>query len=151
MPSQQHLNVHITVATVVENQGRFLMVREERDPSLILMNQPAGHLEANETLVEAALRETLEETAWQVDITDYLGVYICRYNDGAMYFRHTFIAKPVAHLSERTLDKGVIEATWLTADEVLAKRDEHLSPMVAKCLTDYLADKRLPLEAITHI
>lgn len=142
---------HITAAAIVEDKGRYLMVREERGEGRIRLNQPAGHLEANETLPQAAFREALEETAWRVEITDYLGLYICQYQlGGAVYLRHAFAAKPLGHDPVMRLDKGVLEALWLTADEIKAREAEHLSPMVMQCVLDHRAGKRLPLDAITQ-
>lgn len=139
---------HITVATLVEDSGRFLLVREQKNGKLVL-NQPAGHVEANESLVQAAFRETLEESAWQVDITDYLGLYIYQPRLGrGVFYRHCFVAKPLKHDPGLKLDTGIVEALWLTADEIAARSDEHRSPLLQQCLNDYLSGRRLPLDTI---
>jgi 8-oxo-dGTP pyrophosphatase MutT (NUDIX family) len=139
---------HITVATLVEDAHRFLLVHEWQNNELVL-NQPAGHVEANESLVQAAFRETLEESAWQVDITHYLGLYIFQpCLGGGVYYRHCFIAKPVSHDPNLRLDAGIEEALWLTAEEIQNRRSEHRSPLVSQCLKDYLSGRRLPLDTV---
>ncbi|MCH8542975.1 MAG: NUDIX hydrolase [Alcanivorax sp.] len=148
---------HITVATVVEQDGRFLMVREtvrERASNAgsapaDVINQPAGHVEAGELLAQAAFRETLEETAWQVRITGLLGMYVFQPHPRAgVYHRYCFIAEPVKHDPGQRLDRGIIEAVWLSADALRARKTEHRSPLVMRCVDDYLAGRRLPLDAI---
>jgi ADP-ribose pyrophosphatase YjhB (NUDIX family) len=139
---------HITVATVVEQDGRFLLVREQADDKLVL-NQPAGHVEAGESLVQAAFRETLEETAWHVEITDLLGIYVYQPRRGAgVYYRLCFAATPLSHDSRQKLDAGIVGAEWLTVDQLSACRSEHRSPLVQRCVDDYLSGRRLPLDAI---
>jgi len=138
----------ITVATLVEQDGKFLLVREHANNQLVL-NQPAGHVEAGESLLQAAFRETLEETAWQVEITDFLGVYIFQpARDTGIYYRFCFVARPLNHDSRQKLDREIVEAVWLGADEILARSAEHRSPLVAQCLRDYLDGRRLPLDSI---
>lgn len=138
----------ITVATLVEQDGKFLLVREHANDTLVL-NQPAGHVEAGESLVQAAFRETLEETAWHVEITDFLGVYIFQpARDAGIYYRFCFVARPLKHDSRQKLDREIVEAVWLGADEILARSAEHRSPLVAQCLQDYLGGRRLPLDSI---
>lgn len=139
---------HITVATVVENQDRLLLVRETADDRIVL-NQPAGHVEAGETLPQAAFRETLEETGWQVAVTHLLGTYIYQPRRGAgIYYRFCFIAAPVSHDPRMKLDEGIIETVWLSPQELAARGREHRSPLVARCVEDYLAGRRLPLDTI---
>lgn len=138
----------ITVATVVEQDGRFLMVREHADGKLVL-NQPAGHVEAGESVVQAAFRETLEETAWQVEITALLGFYVYQpKRGGAIYYRSCFVGTPIKHDSGQKLDTGIVAAEWLSADELRACPKEHRSPLVMRCIDDYLSGRRLPLDAI---
>lgn len=139
---------HITVACVVEQDGKFLFVRE-MSKGLDVINQPAGHVEFGETLMQAAYRETLEETAWQVEITDLLGWYIFQPSRGAgVYYRTCFVARPLRHDPKQKLDKGIIEALWLTADQFRERRQQHRSPLVERCLDDYLSGRRLPLDTI---
>ncbi|MCK0536287.1 NUDIX hydrolase [Alcanivorax quisquiliarum] len=139
---------HITVATIVERDGRFLVVRELADGMQVL-NQPAGHAEEGERLVQAAFRETLEETAWQVDVTGLLGMYVYQPGHGAgVYHRYCFIAEAIKHDPGQKLDTGIEEALWLTPDELRERLEEHRSPLVMRCVDDYLSGRRLPLDVI---
>ncbi|MDF1630309.1 MAG: NUDIX hydrolase [Alcanivoracaceae bacterium] len=139
---------HITVATVVEQDGRFLMVREHAAGKLVL-NQPAGHVEAGESLIQAAFRETLEETAWQVEITSLLGLYIYQAKrGGGVYYRICFVAKPLKHDAGQKLDTGIVAAEWLSADQLRACSAEHRGPLIMRCVDDYLSGRRLPLDVI---
>ena len=141
---------HITVATIVEDDGRFLMV-EEIDQDNTVFNQPAGHLEDNESLAEAALRETLEETGWHVTLTGFLGVYHYRSPEGETYIRHCFTAVPLRHDSERPLDDGIIAAHWLTQDAINAAGFPVRSIAVRKVLQDFHQRQPLPLDVIYHL
>jgi ADP-ribose pyrophosphatase YjhB (NUDIX family) len=139
---------HITVATVVEREGRFLMVKEKSD-GLIVYNQPAGHLEIGESLIAAAQRETLEETAWQVRVDQFLGIY--QYTsplNKISYVRHCFIAEPIVEQSAAVLDSGILEVSWLRIEEIELLSDELRSPMVLRVLQDYLHGARYPLSLI---
>ncbi|MEJ6655116.1 MAG: NUDIX hydrolase [Pseudomonas sp.] len=138
---------HVTVATIVEDRGRFLMV-EEISHDRVVFNQPAGHLEADESLIEAARRETLEETAWTVEITGLTGVYLFRGENGVTYQRTCFTGLPVTHQPDLALDDGIVRAHWLTLDEIEARRAELRSPMVLECILDYLNKPRYPLDLI---
>jgi len=141
---------HITVATVVERQGRFLFV-EERVGGERVLNQPAGHWEEGETLLQAALRETLEETAWEVELTALVGVYEYRPPDlDYGFLRFAFAARALSFDPERPLDQGIERALWLGRDELLA-HPRHRSPMVLRCVDDALSGRRLPLEVIAHL
>jgi 8-oxo-dGTP pyrophosphatase MutT (NUDIX family) len=139
---------HVTVATVVEDQGRFLLVEEEAE-GRIVFNQPAGHLEPGETLLQAALRETLEETGWQVALTGVisLGLYTAPAN-GVTYVRTTFAATPVAHDPARPLEEGIRRAVWLTPDEILALGPQLRSPLVHEVVAQYLRGERHPLSMV---
>lgn len=139
---------HVTVATLVEDQGRFLMVEEISDGRAVL-NQPAGHLEADESLIRAALRETLEETGWEVELTAVTGIYLYTApSNGVTYQRVCFAARPLRHRPERELDTGIIGPRWLTRDELLAHREQWRSPLIIRCIDDYLAGERFPLSLI---
>lgn len=141
---------HTTVACIVEDNGRFLMV-EEKDQGQTVFNQPAGHLDENETLYAAALRETLEETAWEVELDAFLGTY--QYISPAnqvTYIKHCFISSPLQHRPELALDKDIIAAHWLSAEEIFAPGFNARSPIVLKVLQDYLAGQRYPLSLIYH-
>ncbi|CEA05200.1 putative hydrolase [Pseudomonas saudimassiliensis] len=138
---------HVTVATIVEDNGRFLMV-EEVSNNRVVFNQPAGHLEADESLIEAAYRETLEETAWTVEITGLTGMYLFRGDNGVTYQRTCFTARPLALQPDVQLDEGIVRAHWLTLEEITALRDQLRSPMVLECIIDYLNKPRYPLDLI---
>ncbi|AIZ33206.1 NUDIX hydrolase [Pseudomonas sp. K1(2024)] len=130
---------HITVATIVEQEGTFLFVEELKAGKHVL-NQPAGHLEANETLAQAALRETLEETAWEVELTGVVGIYLYTApSNGVTYQRICFAARPVHHHRERALDSDITRALWLTRAQLLADSERWRSELVPRCLDDYLA------------
>lgn len=138
---------HVTVATIIEDQGRFLMVEEIKNNRKVL-NQPAGHLEKNETLLAAALRETLEETAWDVELTGVIGIYLFTADNGISYQRICFSANPVNHYPDQPLDDGIVGAVWLTRDELIAQRDHWRNPMILNCIDDYLAGHIYPLSVI---
>ncbi len=142
---------HVTVATVVSrDNGDYLMV-VERDGSNTVVNQPAGHLEINESLTQAAIRETLEETAWQISLTGFLGVnqYYAKTND-TTYIRLSFTAKPISHCPEAVLDDGIITAEWMSAD-VIRKLPNLRSPMVMQDIENHQAGRVLPLEYVRTI
>lgn len=141
-----------TVATIVERNGRYLCVEEFADPKhpdRLLINQPAGHVEANETLVKAAERETLEETGWHVDVTDFLGIYTYQPKPHVTFYRVCFLASAIMHDPTQTLDTGILKASWYTLDD-LSKKDNLRSPLVIKCVQDAAAGKRYPLDIITE-
>ena len=139
---------HVTVATIVEDQGRFLLVEERADDRDVL-NQPAGHLEADESLTQAALRETLEETGWDVELTAVTGIYLYTApSNGITYQRVCFAARPLRHRPELPLDEGIIGPRWLTRDELAAQPERWRSELVLRCIDDYLAGLRHPLTLI---
>lgn len=144
-------HAHVTVATVVEDAGRFLLVEEEKQGRLVL-NQPAGHLEPGESLIEAARRETLEETAWQVEIQGVIGIglYVAPGN-GVTYYRTAFHARPLAHEPERALDADITRAVWLTLDEIRAEQVRLRSPLVLDAIEKYLDGQRYPLSMIVDM
>ncbi|VVN02473.1 NUDIX hydrolase [Pseudomonas fluorescens] len=139
---------HITVATIVEDSGRFLMV-EELKHGRVVLNQPAGHLDPNETLTEAAVRETLEETGWDVEPTGVLGIYLYTApSNGVTYQRVCFIAKALKHHADYQLDDGIVGAKWLTREELIEQRDSWRSELIIRCIDDYLAGNHFGLELI---
>ncbi|MFD0727119.1 NUDIX hydrolase [Lysobacter brunescens] len=141
----------VTVATVVVADGRLLCV-EERVNGRLVINQPAGHLEPDESLAEAALRETREETGWDVRLTAFLGAYQWKAEEtGRHYLRFAFAAEPERHDPSRPLDEGIVQALWLTPDELLARRDAHRSPLVWQVVADHLAGQRTPLSVLQHL
>ncbi len=142
---------HVVVACIVERDGRFLMVEEQISGALRL-NQPAGHWEKGETLIEGAIREALEETRWQVTPTHLLGLY---HHDPVDlhygFLRVAFVATAVREHAERSLDDGIERALWMSRDEIAASIAIHRSPMVLRCVDDYLSGTRYPLDLIVHL
>ncbi len=145
-------NSHITVACVVERDGRFLLVEERAADGSLVLNQPAGHWEEGETLHAATLRETLEESAWEVELTAVLGLYA--YKPAHLdhgFLRVAFAAQALRHHPQRQLDEGIERAVWMSREELAACRERHRSPMVLLGIDDYLAGKRYPLDLINHL
>ena len=141
--------ISVTVAAVAQRDGRFLVVEEQADGGLRL-NQPAGHLEPGETLVAAAAREALEETAYRFTPESLLGVYRWRNPQGITYVRFAFVGQAAGPEPGRALDQGIVRALWLTPDELQAERARHRSPLVYRCVEDYLAGRRFPLELLVE-
>ena len=142
---------NVTVAAVVERDGRFLLVEEEADGGLML-NQPAGHLDEGESLLAAVARETLEETAWHFAPEALLGVY--RWPNPrkrVTYLRFAFTGRVVRHEPDRPLDRGIVRTLWLTPAEVRAQSDRHRSPQVMRCIDDYAAGRRYPLDILADL
>ncbi len=141
----------VTVAAVIERDGSFLLVEEEADGRRVY-NQPAGHWEPGETLVEACVRETLEETAWRCEPRQLVGVYRWHYAPADNTFlRFTFACVPLGLDASRQLDREIVRAVWLTADEIRTLAPVHRSPLVMRCIDDFIAGQRWPLEVITHV
>ena len=141
----------VTVATVVVRDGRLLCV-EERANGRLVLNQPAGHLEPDESLVEAALRETREETGWNVRITHVVGAYQWKATEtGRHYLRFAFAAEPLDEIPGATLDEGIVRTLWLTPQELQAEQARHRSPLVWRCAADYLAGCRHPLSLVHQL
>jgi 8-oxo-dGTP pyrophosphatase MutT (NUDIX family) len=144
-----------TVAAVIERDGKFLMVEENTREGLKL-NQPAGHLDPGESLLDAVARESLEETAHLVQPVAVVGVYMSRYQHESSgtdvtYIRYAFACRAVAFDKSRPLDTGIVRAVWMSAVEIENKTDMHRSPLVMQTLRDYLKGKRFPLDLIyTH-
>ncbi|HEX7636293.1 MAG TPA: NUDIX hydrolase [Noviherbaspirillum sp.] len=144
----------VTVAAVIERGGRFLLVEEETSDG-VRFNQPAGHLDPNESLIDAVARETLEEAAHDFKPTALLGMYMSRYLSSrtrreVTYLRFAFTGE-LGRAHDRPLDHGILRTVWMTRDEMLTCVDKHRSPLVLQCVDDYLAGKRAPLSIIyTH-
>ncbi len=141
----------VTVATVVVRDGKFLMVEEHVAGQLVL-NQPAGHLEPDESVLSAAVRETMEETAWEVNLTAFIGAYQWQAPEtGRHYLRLAFAADPVQHFPGRQLDDGIVQALWLSPEALAAEQARHRSPLVWRVLEDYLAGQRHPLSLLNQL
>ena len=141
---------HVTVAAVLEQQGRFLLVEETTREGL-MYNQPAGHLEAGESRIEAVRRETLEESAWQFQPQSLVGIYQWHSPlNNVTYLRFAFTGVLLAHEAGRALDTGIVAAHWLTEPEIFASRARHRSPLVYDCVRDYLSGVRYPLAVLHH-
>ena len=136
------------VAAIVEQAGKFLLV-EEMAEGRAVYNQPAGHLDPGETLLAAVRRETLEESAWTIEPESLIGVYLLAPpGTHTTYLRFCFQARAISHDPTRALDTEIIRALWLTRSELAAAVDKHRSPLVLRCVDDYLAGKRYPLSLI---
>jgi 8-oxo-dGTP pyrophosphatase MutT (NUDIX family) len=142
---------HVTVATVVAAGGRFLMVEEEIRGEL-RYNQPAGHLEPDESLVQAAVRETLEETGWDVELEHLIGVHQWwSPTHGEHIVRFGFAARALRHHPQRPLDTGIRKALWMSRADIAALGDRLRSPLVLLSIDDWLAGQRLPLSALRSL
>ena len=142
---------HATVAAIVEDQGKFLLVEEETDRGN-RYNQPAGHLEDNESLLAAVVRETMEETAYTFHPEALLGIYHWKHeHNDSTYLRFAYIGRVSNHQPTQALDEGIVRSVWMTVEEMREQAMLMRSPQVLKCVEDYLAGKRYPLEAITHL
>jgi 8-oxo-dGTP pyrophosphatase MutT (NUDIX family) len=141
----------VTVAVVVERDGRFLLV-EERVRGALVVNQPAGHLEPGESLQDAALREALEETGWRVALTRLVAVYLWRSpDDGLSYLRFTFAADALAPVDGAQLDHGIERVLWLPRDELERGPWRLRSPLVLAGIDDFLAGRSAPLDALRFL
>ena len=141
----------VSVATVIERGGVFLFV-EETVKSRIVINQPAGRLEADESLANAAIRETLEETGWTIEPLSLVGIYRwTSEREGKAYVRVCFYGRALAHDAQRQLDTGIRCALWLDHTALLERVHELRTPLVLRCLDDYLAGRRFPLDLLVDI
>ena len=141
---------NVTVAAVIEQGGKFLLVEEHTSHGL-LFNQPAGHLEPDESLVAGVAREALEESACQFEAQYLIGIY--RWHSFAAdttYLRFAFSGRMLAHYPEQALDEDIVRAVWMAEEEVRSSHTRHRSPLVLRCVEDYLAGKRYPLDILTH-
>lgn len=138
---------HATVATLVEKDGKFLLV-EELSHGQAVFNQPAGHIDEGETIETAAVRETLEETGWRVSLKGLIGLYTYTApQNGVCYYRFCFSAEALSKESDE-LDTDIIAAHWKSLDEIRALGEQLRSPLVLKCFEDYYSKTHLPLDII---
>ena len=139
----------VTVAAVIERGGRFLFVEELADGRLVL-NQPAGHLDPGESLVDACRREVMEETAHPFEPRALVGIYRWHYAaKDVTFLRFCFTGTVSAPEAKRALDKEIVRTVWLTPEELVARKADHRSPLVSQCVADYLAGQRFPLEILS--
>ncbi len=141
--------IHLTVATVIAQNGRFLMVREtEKTTGRRVINQPAGHVDPGESLAAAALRETLEETGWEVELKGIIGISIYTSpSNGITYYRISFAADPIRK-TDQPLDSDIEEAVWLSLAELEHAKSQLRSPIVLQVIEDFLAGVHYPLDMI---
>ena len=158
----RHFKPSVTVAAVIAQDfcgvQKFLLVEELTRDGLRL-NNPAGHLDPGESLIQACARETMEETAYAFIPREVVGVYMSRFQRGQAgvadgveditYLRFAFCGDLGAHSAGQALDEGIVRTVWLTADEVRASAGQHRSPLLLKCMEDYLAGRRFPLALVT--
>ena len=143
-------NPEVTVAAITERDNRFLIV-EERISGRLVLNQPAGHLEDGESLLDAVIRETREETAWRLRPEALVGTYLWRAPDERSFLRFAFCGTVDDHHPQQPLDAGIQRALWLTHEQLLAQSARLRSPMVLRCLQDFLLGKRQPLDSVASL
>jgi 8-oxo-dGTP pyrophosphatase MutT (NUDIX family) len=151
MPAEARWKPSVTVAAVIERDGRFLLV-EEHTPDGLRLNNPAGHLDPGESIVQAVVREVLEETACAFTPSHLVGVYLARLqrgDDDISYLRFAFAGSVSEPEPGRALDTPIVRTLWLTPAEIEARRERHRSPLLWRCVQDHLAGKRYPLELLT--
>ena len=141
---------HVTVATVLEQEDKFLLV-EELSQGQPVLNQPAGHLEPNETLIQAAARETLEETGWHAEISGYLGVTIVNAANGVCYLRHSFIGIALEFDPTYQRDSSIIDTHWMTRDDIQCADIPLRHPVVLEVIDQYCAGSAVTLDLVRQL
>jgi ADP-ribose pyrophosphatase YjhB (NUDIX family) len=148
---KQQFKPNTTVAAIIEQNGKFLLVEEQTERGN-RFNQPAGHLEDNETIIQAVIRETMEEAAYEFTPEFLLGIYHWKHeHNDTTYLRFAFIGKAGMHYPMQALDDGIVQAVWMDIGEMRDKAGLMRSPQVITCVEDYLAGKRYPLQVVTHL
>lgn len=143
--------IDVTVAAVIERDERFLLVQERVGGQLVL-NQPAGHVEVGESLLDAVVRETLEETGFTFQPRHFLGIYAWHHHEaGITFLRTAFCGTAQPPRDDPRLDEGIVGVHWLKRSQLLSRAEELRSPLVLRCIDDYLAGVRHPLSCITHV
>ena len=142
---------HATVAAIIERDDKFLVV-EEVIQGQHVYNQPAGHLDPGETLLDAVIRETREESAWLFTPEAVTGIYLWKHpGNGETYLRVAFCGQCSEHDAEQALDTGIVQALWKSREELLQRPEQLRSPMVINCIDDYLEGIRYPLSILNDI
>lgn len=141
---------HVTVAAIIERKGHHLLVEELSEGSVVL-NQPAGHLDPRESLLDAVVREVWEETGRIFTPEHLVGVYLWEHPDGETFLRVAFCGEVGERLPASTLDEGILDARWFSTEEVDALHARHRSPLVARCIADHRDGLRLPLETLHRL
>jgi len=142
---------HATVAAIIEHDNKFLMV-EELIHGERVFNQPAGHLDPDESLIDAVIRETREESAWQFDPEAVTGIYLWKHpENGETFLRIAICGSCKNHDAQQPLDEGILAAVWKSRDELAGEPQKLRTPMVINCIDDYLAGKRYPLDMLINI
>lgn len=142
---------HATVAAIIEDQDRFLLVEEHADNQVVL-NQPAGHLESGESLLEAVIRETREETAMVFEPVALVGVYRWQHpSSDKTFLRFTFYGKQLHRLENAELDPDIIQPVWMSYEEIKQHQPRLRSPLVLQCIEDYRAGYHYPLDILKDI
>ncbi|HMO45514.1 MAG TPA: NUDIX hydrolase [Rubrivivax sp.] len=152
MPADDRFRPSVTVAAVIERDGRYLLV-EEHTPEGLRLNNPAGHLEPGESPLDGVVREALEETACRFTPEALVGVYLARLQrastgEDVTYLRFAFCGTAGEPEPGRALDHGIVRTLWLTPPQIEASRERHRSPLVWQCVADHLAGKRWPLQLL---
>jgi 8-oxo-dGTP pyrophosphatase MutT (NUDIX family) len=142
----------VTVAAIIERDGRYLLV-EEHTPEGLRLNNPAGHLDPGESPAQGVARETLEETAFDFAPTALVGLYLSRFQrestgDDVTYLRFAYSGELGAFHPDRSLDTGIVRTLWLSPDEIRASADLHRSPLLLRCMEDHLSGQRFPMELV---
>lgn len=140
----------LTVAAIVQRDDRFLIV-EERIRNRLVFNQPAGHVEDGESIVDAVVRETLEETAWRFQPRHLLGLYLWRNADTGRSFLRVAISGEVTGHEPRPLDHGIVAAHWLSRAQLVERGTRLRNPLVLQCIDDHLAGRRHDLSALSYL
>ncbi|CAN5337393.1 NUDIX hydrolase [soil metagenome] len=147
----------VTVAAIIERDGRYLLVEEAR-PEGLMLNNPAGHLEPAESPEQGVVREAMEETAHPFTPTDLVGIYLSSSlkpiapgsteTEEVTYLRFAYAGTVGEPEAGRALDEGIVRALWMTPDEIRASQARHRSPMVLRCIEDHIAGRRFPLDVV---
>lgn len=144
------MSLHVTVASIVEQNNKFLFVEEEINGEVYL-NQPAGHLEQDESLIDAVIRETMEETGWRVQPEYLVGIYLLKIDSmNRTYLRFCFYCEALEQDLHAELDREIIRTHWLSDEEFSASEIKHRSPLVKKSLEDFFSGIQHPLSILKY-